>query len=86
MSILLHVLLIAWVIRSGERLWSRTLAPGDPALAPGGGGGGSGGSRVSYITLPQVDHGMIAEKSAAAAVNWMDNRFKGAHPASNCGK
>jgi pimeloyl-ACP methyl ester carboxylesterase len=40
------------------------------------------GKSVSYITLPQVDHGM----SAAAAVSWMDSRFKGAHPASNCGK
>lgn len=44
------------------------------------------GKSVSYISLPQVDHGMIAEKSAAAAVSWMDSRFKGAHPASNCGK
>ena len=51
-SILLHALLIAWAIRSGERLWSRTLAPGDPALTSGGGGGGSGGPQVAYITLP----------------------------------
>jgi len=49
--VLLHALIIALAVRSGERLWSRTLAPGDPALA-GGGGGGGGGSRVAYITLP----------------------------------
>jgi hypothetical protein len=49
--VLLHALIIALAVRSGERLWSRTLAPGDPALAAGGGGGG-GGSRVAYITLP----------------------------------
>ena len=49
---LLHVLIIALAVRSGEQLWSRALAPGDPALTPGGGGGGGGGSRVAYITLP----------------------------------
>jgi protein TonB len=52
LSVLLHALIIALAVRSGERLWSRTLAPGDPALTPGGGGGGGGGSRVAYITLP----------------------------------
>jgi len=52
LSVLLHALIIALALRSGERLWSRTLAPGDPALTPGGGGGGGGGSRVAYITLP----------------------------------
>lgn len=42
-------------VRTGERIWSRTLAPGDPALAPGGGGGGGGGaSTVAYITLPSA--------------------------------
>jgi len=50
--VLLHALIIALAVRSGERLWSRTLAPGDPALTAGGGGGGGGGSRVAYITLP----------------------------------
>jgi protein TonB len=53
LSVLLHALLIALAVRSGEQLWSRTLAPGDPALDAGGGGGG-GGSRVAYITLPPV--------------------------------
>jgi TonB family protein len=52
LSVLLHALIIALAVRSGERLWSRALAPGDPALTPGGGGGGGGGSRVAYITLP----------------------------------
>jgi hypothetical protein len=51
--VLVHALLIALAVRSGERLWSRTLAPGDPALTGGGGGGGGGGGpRVAYITLP----------------------------------
>ena len=52
-SVLLHAVIIALAVRTGERLWSRTLAPGDPALAEGGGGGG-GGSRVAYISLPPV--------------------------------
>jgi hypothetical protein len=51
-SLLLHVLVIGVAIYHGERLWSRTLAPGDPAL-PQGGGGGGGGNRVAYISLPQ---------------------------------
>jgi protein TonB len=53
-SLLIHALIIALAVRSGERLWSRTLAPGDPALAAGGGGGGGGGGgpRVAYIILP----------------------------------
>src|SRR5215213_11605508 len=53
LSVLVHVLMVALALRTGERLWSRTLAPGDPAPAAGGGGGG-GGSRVAYITLPPV--------------------------------
>jgi hypothetical protein len=52
-SVLVHALLIALAVRTGDRLWSRTLAPGDPALLGGGGGGGGGGGpRVAYITLP----------------------------------
>ena len=50
LSVLLHALLIGLAVRTGDRLWSRTLAPGDPALR--GGGGGGGGPRVAYITLP----------------------------------
>jgi len=60
LSLLVHALIVILAVRTGERLWSRTLAPGDPALAPGGGGGGGGGGpRVAYITLPP------APKSAA---------------------
>jgi hypothetical protein len=53
-SLLLHALVIAVAVRGGERLWTRTHAPGDPALLLGGGGGGRGGDgpRVAYITLP----------------------------------
>lgn len=51
---LLHLLLLGLAVQRGDRLWSATLAPGDPALPQGGGGGGGGGNRVSYITLPPV--------------------------------
>jgi hypothetical protein len=50
-SLLLHALVIGLAIYHGEQLWSRTLAPGDPAL-PRGGGGGGGGKQVAYISLP----------------------------------
>ncbi len=50
-SLLLHTLVIGLAVYHGERLWSRTLAPGDPAL-PRGGGGGGGGHQVAYISLP----------------------------------
>src|SRR5439155_9420026 len=53
-SVLLHLLLLGLLIHRGDRLWSATLAPGDPALPRGGGGGGGGGNRVAYITLPPV--------------------------------
>ncbi|HEY7635278.1 MAG TPA: hypothetical protein VH763_07030 [Gemmatimonadales bacterium] len=49
-SLLVHVLVIGLAVYHGERLWSRTLAPGDPALPRGGGGGG--GHQVAYISLP----------------------------------
>ena len=54
-SLVFHGLLLALLITRGERLWSRTLAPGargGAAIASGGSGGG--GSRVAYITLPPV--------------------------------
>ena len=50
-SLLLHLLVVGVAIYHGERLWSRTLAPGDPAL-PRGSGGGGGGHQVAYISLP----------------------------------
>lgn len=53
LSVLVHALIVALAVRSGERLWSRTLAPGDPALIPGGGGGG-GRFGEAYIILPPV--------------------------------
>jgi hypothetical protein len=43
------------LVAHGERLWSRTMAPGDPAIRGGGrSAGGSGGNRVAYITLPSL--------------------------------
>ncbi len=53
LSLGLHAALLAVIVFQGDRLWTRTLAPGAPSLflIPGGGGGG-GGNRVTYITLP----------------------------------
>jgi hypothetical protein len=53
LSLGVHALLIAFFVHTGERIWSRTLAPGDPALKSGSGGGG-GGNRVAYISLPSI--------------------------------
>lgn len=39
---------------------------------------------VRYLTMPKVDHGAIADKSAAQAVAWMDERFRGARPVNGC--
>jgi hypothetical protein len=64
LSIALHALIVFLAVRSGERLWSRTLAPGDPALAPGGGGGGGGGPVVAYITLPSAPRVTIPRQTA----------------------
>jgi hypothetical protein len=63
LSIALHALIVFLAVRSGERLWSRTLAPGDPALA-GGGGGGGGGPLVAYITLPSAPKVTIPRQTA----------------------
>jgi hypothetical protein len=50
-----HLLLLALLVSHGERLWSRTLAPGDAALRGGRGAlSGGGGNRVAYITLPSL--------------------------------
>lgn len=66
-SLLVHALLVVLVARAGERIWSRTLAPGDPALLPGGGGGGEGGRgsgpRVAYITLPPAPEPFVVRKA-----------------------
>ena len=59
-------MLVYLAVRSGERLWSRALAPGDPALTPGGGGGG-GGSRVAYITLPPAPKVVVPRQTAVTA-------------------
>jgi hypothetical protein len=52
-SLVVHAALLAVIVSQGDRLWTRTLAPGAPTLflIPGGGGGG-GGNRVAYIILP----------------------------------
>jgi protein TonB len=67
LSVLLHAIVLALAVRSGERLWSLALAPGDPALAPGGGGGGGGGPRVSYITLPPAREPVMPRQATVTA-------------------
>jgi hypothetical protein len=69
LSVLLHALVVALAVRSGERLWSRALAPGDAALAHGGGGGGGGGGgpRVAYITLPPAHEPVMPRQTAVTA-------------------
>ena len=42
------------------------------------------GSRVRMILLPNVDHGYIGRDSAAAAVDWMADRFAGAAAPDDC--
>ncbi|HEX3273886.1 MAG TPA: hypothetical protein VHR43_03450, partial [Gemmatimonadales bacterium] len=64
-SLLVHALVILFAIRSGERLWSRTLVPGDPALPALGGGGGGGGPRVTYITLPPASERVMPRMPVA---------------------
>jgi outer membrane biosynthesis protein TonB len=68
LSVLLHALIVALAVRSGERLWSRALSPGDPALDPrGGGGGGGGGPSVAYITLPPAREPVMPRQTAVTA-------------------
>jgi acetyl esterase/lipase len=42
------------------------------------------GSKVQMIVLPNANHGFIARDSAAAAVEWMTDRFVGFPPPSDC--
>jgi outer membrane biosynthesis protein TonB len=51
-SLVLHAALLGVIVFQGDRLWTRTLAPGAPSLFLVPGGGGGGGNRVAYITLP----------------------------------
>jgi hypothetical protein len=54
-SVVLHGILLALLVVQGERLWSHTLAPGDPGLRGGRSSGhGGGANRVAYITLPSI--------------------------------
>lgn len=39
---------------------------------------------VRYVTIPRVDHGAIAGKSAAQAVAWMEERFRGVRTVNGC--
>ena len=70
-SLLLHALVVVLAIRGGERLWTHTLAPGDPLLLPGGGGGGGGGGgspRLTYITLPPAPQPVMPRQQTAPPV------------------
>ncbi len=42
------------------------------------------GVRVSFVELPGVTHTFAARDSAAAAINWMTERFRGAPAPSDC--
>ena len=42
------------------------------------------GVRVSFVPLPGVSHTFAARDSAAAALNWMTERFRGAPAPSSC--
>jgi hypothetical protein len=54
-SLVLHAVVLGLVVAHGERLWSRTLAPGDAGLLGGRASASSGGgNRVAYITLPSL--------------------------------
>jgi acetyl esterase/lipase len=44
------------------------------------------GSRVEMIVLPKANHGFIARDSAAAAVDWMTDRFAGTAAPSSCNR
>lgn len=41
---------------------------------------------VRYVMMPKTDHGAIAERSAAQAVAWMEERFRGGRAANSCVK
>jgi len=41
---------------------------------------------VSFLKLSGIDHSLIAEKSAAQVVNWIEDRFKGVRASSSCGR
>lgn len=54
-SLVLHGILLALLVAQGERLWSHTLAPGDPGQRGGRNSGDGGGANlVAYITLPSI--------------------------------
>ncbi len=54
-SLLVHGVVLGLVLTYGERLWSRTAAPGDPLVLGGRpSAAGGGGNRVAYITLPSL--------------------------------
>jgi acetyl esterase/lipase len=44
------------------------------------------GSAVQVVMMPKVGHGLAARESAAAAVDWMSDRFAGKAPPTACGK
>jgi dipeptidyl aminopeptidase/acylaminoacyl peptidase len=42
------------------------------------------GARVSFVELPGVTHTFAARDSASAALQWMNDRFRGVPPPSDC--
>lgn len=43
------------------------------------------GSKVQFMLMPNVNHGFAGRDSAAAAVQWMSERFAGQPPRNDCG-
>ncbi len=43
------------------------------------------GSKVQFLTMPNVNHGFAGRDSAAAAVQWMTTRFAGQPARNDCG-
>jgi acetyl esterase/lipase len=42
------------------------------------------GSKVRWVLMPSVNHGLAAHNSASAAVAWMADRFAGTGPPNDC--
>jgi alpha-beta hydrolase superfamily lysophospholipase len=42
------------------------------------------GARIKFVTLPSAGHGGSAKAGISAAVNWINDRFKGLPAPSNC--
>ena len=44
------------------------------------------GAKVMFVEMPGVTHTFAAKNSVAAALKWMDDRFRGAPAPNSCGR